>query len=763
MFELKCFRTGESLILGHSCSPPASSAASSLSKTKESLRTSQASKQAKQDTRPDESAVQSTEVEEEPTTPQPRPAAPVNRRPLSHTRSYHSIFSSVRGSVRNRGSSRHRAQEREEEKEEEEKEEKEEEPTTPPPVQETTTIEVVPETKEPDNNVSPGSEEEEPRTTETPSLKLLTPSPTKAPTHPKPPSRRPVRIRVHQKPVSKSASSSSTTSPATTTSQATSSSPSTTSTTSSAPSAHIQGSAASRKDYVASAYPETKNTYDKPSISRTKPSTTAGKDRSSQQSVGTASGRGSSSAGRTNGFGYRNGYSRRHPGLSFRGNSSRLLNGHKPAVTTPSRAPDQALLSTPSSATAQPPSRDSTQNLKKIDMAKHQETSHPKNLDELQSTSDSRSQGSTVLQNSELDATIAVEKVDGYKTTDAELAKVEEPTSRSKLQPKETAKEERSSAGKPVVSRTRINPSLTDRFPWLASRYPGMFSSRSRVSSSSQEGRNVSTRMSPSTEARTPDFKGTSTRVSGATGAAGVSKIQETSEDVRNPSPRDSLKNEDGVASVKPSLVNQNATSSDHRNPTTSSTSSSPSATSSSDSHHSRGRGHPIHRGTSTENDPKKEDLNEDNQTVETPPSTRRSSPPGGTQTHLHPGTGANGRVRSSLLTNRQFGGSRLPIKPQPAQNSRLGASTVHSSGSSNVPQPVLTSDRNAGSGTSVTKTGGLIGGNSQSTSSAAASSSPARDGLRGQGGRSRYPVLRGKPNNGGQLKPVNRNGKVHC
>ncbi|XP_068198034.1 fibronectin type III domain-containing protein 1 [Antennarius striatus] len=729
--------------------PGSSRTASSFSKTKDSHRTSHS----KQDPNPDESALQSTEVQEEPTTSQPRPAAPVNRRvrPLTQTRSYHSIFSSIRGSVRNpvnRGSSRERAQDREDEEEEEE-----EVLTTPAPTTKTTTMEDVPETKEPDNDVAPGSDEEEPQTTETPSLKLLTPSPTKQPSRPSSPSRRPIKIRVHQKPASKASS--------------TTSSPTTSSSTTTTPSSslQIQESAASRKDYVASAYPEIKNPYNKPSISYTRPSTTDVRDRGSQQT----SDRGSSPAGRTNGFRY--GYSRRHPGILFRGNSTRMVNGYKPAIASPSRTQTQASTNTHSSGTSQSTLLDGSQNLKTSHAAKYQETSGPKKFDKLQYVSESKSQGSTVSMNTE-------EKGDGYTNTNAEATKVEEPTSSSKLHPHEVEKEEKqTTTEKPPVTRAKINPSFAKRFPWLASRYPGMFGSQSRVSSSSQDSRNVSTRTSSSVEASTPNIKGISTRLSGATGAAGVSKIQETSRDLRNPSTVDSLKNEDSKDSIKPS--------SDNRNPTTSSSSSS-----GSESHHySRRQGYPIHRGTSHEDDNeyKKDNLDErsekseikevdpssaqnkpsrtgtdrnedNNESVDTFSRTRHSSPAGGTQPHLRPGAGANGRVRSPFQTSRHFGGSRFPIRPQPAQNSRLGSSTIPSSASSNVPQLVLTSDHNTGTGTTVTKTGG----SSSSSSTSSSSLSTPVDSLRSQGGRSRSNIYKRKPTNGGLFNRYGKNGRYN-
>lgn len=844
-------------------------------------------------------------MQEEPTTtPQPRPAAPANRRirPLSQTRSYHSIFSSLRGSVRNtvhRGSSRGRAQDREDEEEEEE----ETIPTTPPPIEEITTMEVVLETNAPENNISPESEDdvgydEEPSTTKTPSLKVLMPSSTKASTRPNVPPRRPIKIRVHQKPrikaaasssKSSSSSSSATSSTFSSSSDSLSSSfPSTSSpfsspspsTTSVSTSSHIQESAASRKDYVASTYPESKNTYDKPSRTYTKPSTPVVKYTNSQQTEATSVGKGSVSTGRTNGsgFGSRYGYSRRHPGILFRGNSTRILNGYKPAVTSQSnlpRTPSQATSNTRGSATSQSTLPDSTQNHKtshtfnsSISRSPSQSETHSQeksdsyNFDKSQSTLESKSHGSTTSQtsqsssnhpstidtsgssqstshrgshspatshnahntqsshtSSERDTTIRERNDDSYyKNTDAEVTKVEEPTSSSKPQPTEQVKREEedreeSSNEKPVFTRTRVSPSFAERFPWLASRYPGRFGSGTRVSSSRQDGRTPSTRTSSSMGASTPVLKGTTTRISGATGATGVSRIEETSEDLRNSSTHDSLKNVVGMGSVKPSLTNQNTASSDPRNPAISSssfsTSSSSTATSSkSTPHHSSSRQgesrEPIHRETSNDNknDHNKDYLNErsrenngkndkvadptsaqknpiitsadphrnleENQSVDTSSRTRSSSTSQTSQTHVRPGVGMNGRVHPPLLANRQFGGSRLPIRTKLGENSRLGSSASHSSSSSTdsssskVPQPVLTSDQGISSGTTVTKTGGLIGGNSQSILSSSASSSSSRDSFRGQGGRTRYPSLRGKPTNGRQFKPANGNGKVH-
>ncbi|XP_032399019.1 fibronectin type III domain-containing protein 1 isoform X1 [Etheostoma spectabile] len=843
--------------------PGSSRAASSFSKTKDNSRTSHTL--SKQDADHDEPDLQSTE---EPTMPpQPRPAAPVNGRvrPLSQSRSYHSIFSSVRGSVRNpvnRWSSRGEARNREDKEVEEEKE-----TTTPSPVEETTTMEVVPEIKEPDNNVPPDFEDEvgydeKPLTTETPSLKVLTHSPTKP--RPNSPPRRPIKIRVHQKPGSKAASSSSsssTSSSSYTSSSSSDSSSSSTSASRTSSTSRIQESAASRKDYVASTYPESKEIYDRPRLTHTKPPSTVVKETNLQQTEDTSVGRSSASAGRTNGsgLGSKYGYIRRRPGILFRGNSTRTLNGYKPAVTSqsnlPSRTLNPATSNTRSSATSQSTLPDRTPN----HVTSHsfnsatssQATLDAYDVDKLQSTSGSRSKGSSSLQSSginpstsqsssnhpsktdtagssqsishrgshgsatshntqsshtslERDTTFREGNDDtNYKSTDTQVTKVKEPTSSSIPQPtEERGREEKEdeegkamrSNEKSVVPRTGISASFAEKFPWLASRYPGKFGPVTRASSSRHDGRT--------------SMRGTPTRVSGATGAAGVSIIQQTSKDLKTDN---LLKNGVGAGSVKPSFTNQNTASSDTRNLVTSSSSSSSSSaatSSNSNSHHSSG-GHRdssehVHRGTSNDKDdsqnedylsersrdisgkydkvadptaaqnnptPPLADPNrnvEDNDSVDTRESfsrTRPGSPSGGTQPYRRSGMGVNGKVRSPLLANRPFGGSRLPIRPQPAQNSRLDSSKSDPSSSSsdsspslNGPQPVLTSDRDIGSGTTVTKTGGLIGGNSQSTSLSTASSS--RDTFRGQGRRSRYPIVRGKPTNGGQPKPANGNGK---
>uniref|UniRef100_A0A665X1R7 Fibronectin type III domain containing 1 n=1 Tax=Echeneis naucrates TaxID=173247 RepID=A0A665X1R7_ECHNA len=578
------------------------------------------------------------------------------------------IFSSVRGSVRNtatRSSSRGRAHNREDEEEDEE-----EITTTPPPVEETTTMEVLVETKEPDNDVSPGSEDgegydEAPLTSETPSLKVLTPSPTKPPSaHPNQKPKRPIKIRVHQKPGSKAASSSSASSSTSSFSDSSSSSlPSTSSSSSSSSSSsassssQIQESAVSEKDYGPSTYPEGKDAYNKAGVTHSKPSTPVVIKTSSQQSGATPIGRGSALGGRTTGSRY--GFSRRYPGILVRGNSTRMLNGNKPAVTSqsnlPSRTPNQAATNTDTSGTSQSTVPDRTQrhgtshtfnpttskstsegasssqaasdahSLDKSNtgsqtksqtesqtgsQTESQTGSQTESQTGSQTRSQSRSRGSTTSDAHRLNSNPSTSQSSSHRPsaagsgssqstahqgshrsaasqnthntesshaspeqdtayTDASDtnknknsdADIEEPTSSTKTQPVEEERKDDERRGdraseNPVGSRTRISQSFAERFPWLANRYPGRFSSGTRLPTTRQDGRTPLTRTSSSVGAGRPIMRGT--RVSGATGAAGVSSIQETSEDVRTPSTHDSLKNGDSVSSVKPTLTDKN-------------------------------------------------------------------------------------------------------------------------------------------------------------------------------------------------------------
>ncbi|XP_034017864.1 fibronectin type III domain-containing protein 1 isoform X2 [Thalassophryne amazonica] len=772
--------------------PGTSSAASSLSKTKESHRTSPAASKQEAD-------LQSTKVTEKLTEAAQPPPANRRVRPLSQTRSYHSIFSSVRGSVRNvvnRGSSS-----RGRDAEDEEEEEDEKIPTTLPSVLETTT-EVVQEKKEPNNDISPEPEdgvdynqEEDTRTPETPSLKIWTPSPTKpAPSNYNPPPRRPIKIRVHQRPLSKGASSSA----ISRSSNSSSSSPDSSSFFLPISSSHIQESTSIGKEITASQYPDLKNTYAQPSIEHSKPSISPVKQLQTESPTVT---RGFASAVRTNSssFSNRYGYGRRNPGVLLRGNSTRMLNGYKPGSTSaissksnlPSRTPSHVTVNI---ATSQANSLSGTQNHDASNTF-NLSTSKTQGSSTVASTSQSRSQfpstaythgfsrshNSAMSHNSdtspELETTHREDNYDSnYKNT--EDTDVQEPSSNSKSDTQSTVetRREESSYQKPVVSRTRISPSFAKRFPWLAGRYPGRFGSETRVSSSRQDGRTSS-----SIGASKPILRGTPSRISEPTGATGVSSIQETREDLMSISTQDTLKNGVGVGLLKPSLTSRNPEISDTLSSAKTSTSIIDSAS------------EPVHRGGPNEKNKDDQELfsedhkqmnadptanpqrtADENETVDTKDGAnpRPGSSSVITSSHRRPSVGVNGRVRSPFLGNRQFGGSRFPIKPQPAQNSRLGTSMSDSSPSSSSTsfdafssskplQPIVTSNRNTGSSsTTATKTGDLIGGTSHAASSSSIpSSSSFRDSLRSQGGRSRYPSLRGKQTNGG-VKPGSENGK---
>lgn len=639
--------------------------------------------------------------------------------------------------------------------------------------------------------------EEEALTTKMPRLKAVTPSPTKPVFNDlKPPPKRPIKIRVHQKPKSSSLSSSS-------------SRP-----IFSSSSSYIQDLADRRKDFVVSSFPQSKNTSNKTST-QNKPSPPVVKDTEAPPV-----GRGSVSGSR-----FIN--SRRHQGIVFRANSTRLLNGYKfafnPKSNLPSRTPDQTTLNTRNSAT----STQSSQNHK----TSHSDTSRPTlgRASSSQSTSgtfssessQSTSHAATTSHTSKLkpsvsrtgsqqslhtDTSVPVQSAshrpsqssasthntytpeqdtdEGAKSKPA----VEEPTSGSRRQTaeEETREDERKAAstnGKPVASHTKISRSFAERFPWLASRYPGRFSS----ASSRQDGRTTWARFSSPAGADGPLLKETPTRVSGATGAAGVSSIQETSEDVRAASSNDSVKKGVEVGSVKPSLTSQHTPSGNKRSPTTSASSAS-SSRSTLGSHQSssghRGSSESTHVATSNndnsarnkdyvdegskDNDSRVIQNNpvitgtdphrnaEDNESVgenETSARTRSGTSSVVSPSYRQTGSGGNGRIRSS---SRQFGASRFSIRPKPAQNSRLDSSTSDSASSSPHSVPV-SSERDAGTsaGTSAAKTGAVIGSNPRSTSA-----SSARD--RSLGARSQNPFIRGKPTSGRALKPGNGHGNIH-
>ncbi|KAM4528940.1 fibronectin type III domain-containing protein 1 [Fundulus diaphanus] len=853
--------------------PRSSSTLSSHSKTKDSKDTGHTT--VKQDI-----DLQPTKVPEDPvTTPKPHNT---NRRyrPLSQTRSFHSVFSTIRGSVRNpanRGSTRVAEKEQEEQK-------NDKIPTTPSPVIETTTV--VPETKELDNNVSPLSEEEvdyneELLSTETPSLKVLTPSPTKPVyKYPYRPNRRPIKIRVHKKTGSNNTSSLSSTGSTSSSSTSSSSSFAASSASSSSKniflsssrlpssslaessimsSSDIQESAQSGMDNIGSTNHETKNIDKIPDPTSSRDSLTLGKPLiavSSQETESTSPG---TMAERRRNAGFRLGskysYGRRQPGSVLRGNLTRLPNGYKPAVTThlniPGPSQRQVASNTRSSEKKLSTLKERSQNHETSSPSSpkfpkstlgssldHQTASDIPAFDKSQVSSESRSHDSKILQgshastsqsspshnlnvgssqstsqtqpstsqgnrNSQGSNTSFTQDTSFSKKTDdinynnrediEDTAK--EPTLNSRAHTtKEIRKDEiqvESTNKKPVVSRTRISSSFAERFPWLADRYPGKFTSGLGTPSSRKDAR-TPTRVSSSVGAGRPLLKETQTRVSGAAGASGVSLKQEPIEDLKTTSRPDSIKNGVVMSAVKPHLPNQHAATSDTRNPTRMSSSetltSSDSGSSSLKSSGLRDSSEAIHKEISkTEDkrdnvdtisternrklaDPTAAQTNpaspsvhknaENNESVTTRESlsrTRTGTSSGISPSIRRPGVAMNGRVRSSLLANRQLGGSRLTVTPQLVQNSRLGGSTLNSSPTSslNMPKPVLTSTSDADSGAPVKKTE-LIGGNTHSSSSLPSS----RDSFKNHGVRTRYPIIGRKPNNGGRFKPGNGNGK---
>lgn len=560
-------------------------------------------------------------------------------------------------------------------------------------------------------------------------------------------------------------------------------------------------------------------------------------------------------------FGSRYGYGRRQPGSFFRGNSTRLLNGNKPVVTTqfhlPSRSNNQVISNTGSSDKTQSTLTERSQNHETSNPSdpksskstsrstlESQTTSDSSVFDKSQPASESRSHGSKLSQNSQastshsspihnLNTDISgssqsvsqrhssstsqnsknsqgsdtssnrdislskrTENTD-YNNKDDIESKAEGSTLNSRAQTTQDSREEdrqeESSNKKTVGPRTRISSSFAERFPWLASHYPGRFTSSSRTSYPRQDARTPLTRVSSSVGAERPLLRKTPTRVSGEAGDSRVPLKQETTEDLKVTSRPDSMKNSVVLNSGKSSLPNQHAVTGDTRNPTTVSStetlmSSNSGSLSLEKSSVLRDFSEVTHEEISKSGDNMRENVDtlsterkgkltdltsvqtnpaspsvhrheENNESVATKETLSRAR--AGTSTGISPSIhrpGTNGRVRSSLLANRQLAGSRLSVRPQLVQNSRLGGSTPDSSSTSslNMPKPVLTSASDADHDATVKDTE-LTGGNTHSGSSLPSS----RNTFRNQGSRTRYPIVRGSPNNGGRFKPGNGNGKV--
>ena len=834
-----------------------------------------------------ESDVQSAEVTEAPQTTQ---AQSTHRRvrPLSQSRSYHSIFSSVRGSARNGASSRGRAREKPEEKVEEEEEEKTS-PTTPAAEEEPVTVEAV-EEEEPNNDVVYS----EPQVTSTlavtptpmtTTLRAVTSAPTTAATTTRrPPPRRPVKIRVHQKPGSSSLSSSPSTDVSSSSSRASSSLliPK-----------HSQEASVMKKDgYTDSLKPESKFTFAQPSITQRKPSTTVSTQTTAQpKTVAPPSGR--DPAGRSSGsvLNSRYGFGQRNSGIASRGNFTRYPNGYKyrPASTAnaqsklPGRTQSLASSNTDSSKSQSPlptgsqnretsgtlksaisrsnsrtgSQSESTPNTEGSDAPRsrsHSPSTSGAHRPTLTSRSGSRAPTSSETHDSEASRPTA-RRVANSQATSHNTHPARTPEKQDMTYGEESHNTEQENAGgrngeaegqtssvrltvlnanvaspednrkesgegqdgkeeKNVVSPARVQPSHTERSQSLASRFPGRFGTGARVPSNRQQGRAPWGRTSSSVGAGRPVLQGSVRRASGASGAAGVTRIQETSENVETASEHNLLKKGLRDSSHKPSTTVRKNEFSESRQPSTSTAApSSPN----SDSHHSSG-GHrasseaihgeasPNHNNNNNnENDHEKDylykgskvivDRNEKVPDPTAAPKTTTSTPVHHHQTSVNRGGGdrrepssgsrtsssyqrpavsANGRARSPTLANRQPGGYRLPFRVQPAQNTRarspttpdsssLSESSSHSS-SSKMPRPVLTSDRGEGRGSSVTRTGGLSGGSLPSsaaasyTPSSSSSSASARDSLRT---RARYPNFRGKASTGEALRPNYGNGNI--
>uniref|UniRef100_A0A8C7IVJ4 Fibronectin type III domain containing 1 n=1 Tax=Oncorhynchus kisutch TaxID=8019 RepID=A0A8C7IVJ4_ONCKI len=297
----------------------------------------------------DDTDLQLDAVTEQLSTPTQTTSSATRRtRPLTQTRSYHSIFSDVRGTVRKGatnqqlGGSTSSARDKGRETETEDEQEEKYKTTEPNPEEQKKvrlTNEALEEKKEAltQNNGVPSEPEEEDRShgrgrgkdpavdeTSSPSLKTEVPSSEGSSSSSKPsyPLRKPLsgrRINSGRRQFSRTSGLGSVFQPKTQDAEMDSAS---SSSLSSSPS-HSQESAAIRKDDAVTNYAEGKNTYDQPSVTETKPSPSTPEQAISEPEAEAPSvGRGPTLPGR----GY--GYGRRKPGILSRGNpNGRVLTG----------------------------------------------------------------------------------------------------------------------------------------------------------------------------------------------------------------------------------------------------------------------------------------------------------------------------------------------------------------------------------------------------------------------------------------------------
>ncbi|CDQ72948.1 unnamed protein product [Oncorhynchus mykiss] len=699
----------------------ASSAASSP--TQGGRRTSYTPSQtSKQDSyRDDVVNLQLEDVTKEPTTPTQTTSAPPSSRrtrPLTKTRSHHSIFSDVRGTVRNRATNQRlgagTAPARDKGRKTETEDEQEEENKTTETTRDEEEEKLTNEDKEAvtQNNVVPSTPEDIPSSEGS--------SSSSKPSYPlrKPLSGR--RINSGRRPFSRTSVSGSVSQSKTQDAEKDSASSSSSSSSSSSPSPNEE-SAAIRKDDTVTNYSEGKKTYDQPSATAAKPSTstpTPNQAVSEPKTEAPSVGRGSALPGR----GY--GYGRRKPGILSRGNpNGRVLTGLiKPGSDSTSAGMSQSTLPTKG----------------KIPETSHTDGSHTPSTQDLTHHQDNND-------------------YNDYKVTEAEATKEEEPTSKEGGR---GDRREEGGRGENYYNTPAPPPSKTPAPP--ASRInPFVKRHQSRFGTGMGSSSRVRTASSSSVGAGRPILRGfpSRTAASGAASASGASRtsaVQETSEDAKKPSTLYPLKNGVGAGALKPSLPNRNTVLGESRNPITSSSSSFSSSSSNSSSSSRRNSSEPVHRGSSTRedssNDHKEDYLYKGSKEMyEAIESVDREATPGRTRPGFIPGStlprrtiiGPNGRVRSPLLINRQTG-SRFPLRAQPAQSTRLdhgvsGAASVSTGGSS--PSLSRPSHRQTS-----------IGSSQGSQGSSSSSSFSSRDSVVGQGTRTRYPSR-------GGLKPGYGNG----
>ncbi len=611
-------------------------------------------------------------------------APPTNRRgrPLSQTRSYHSIFSSVRGSVRKGGSSSRsnsnshssstNAKDREGDTNEEEK------PTDSPTEEEIRANEAIEDTKpESSNNASPQTEEHSKDSHDTKESK-----PNQSESIPKTPEdKRPswtprtssiVDISRLRRPNSRSRMRSE----------------------ASSSSSQNQESAATRKDLTAVSYPEEKNSHIQISVTDRTPSVISPQE-TRPESVKESESESSSSISSPN---YSSSSS---ASTSLSSSSTSSSSGSSPSSSLPSSSAGTRRTSSTSGRVTSSGSGAMYPNGRRVGISTRAQRLQTGKHKPDSSSSSSASSQSTLPTGTRTNSHSTTEEHDtNHKNTELDDTKGEQPTEETKKKHSDTTKEEHpeqkeeydnkeeksNSYGSTSHSSSRTNPFTTGR-----SSPPSLPNRNSRIASGSrrQVGRIPWSRTASSIGAGRPIIKGfpsRSTAVSSQDPSDKTSPTTYPSKHEVNPvSNKPSVLNKDTndpISSNNPSNNEDVKISNDHvddylyegsretleRQSKDATSTAAPKTTTTTTT-------------TTTVSEPHRPAHNFENESVDREQSSTSSSSKSlPSVAQRVPILASNGRVRSPVVASR-LKGSRFPSRVYPVQHRRMGS--VSTSGSS--------------------------------------------------------------------------------